>query len=73
MALAGGGPAPASAVLAASLFATERQRKHARRSIGTGCWALDRDALDEGFDYGRVTALSGGPGSGKSVVSNMCF
>ncbi|KAI9852384.1 MAG: hypothetical protein M1838_000906 [Thelocarpon superellum] len=60
---------PARAMLASSLFAQELGAKHARQVLRTGCRSIDDDVLHGGFGYGRVTAISGGAGSGKTLMA----
>ncbi|KAI9703665.1 MAG: hypothetical protein M1836_007435 [Candelina mexicana] len=60
-----------ASTLLSSLINSSREQDDSRRrkTVGTGCKAIDEQALEGGFDYGAVTAVSGGVGTGKTLLS----
>ncbi|KAI9752642.1 MAG: hypothetical protein M1835_001079, partial [Candelina submexicana] len=60
-----------ASTLLSSLINSSREQDNPRRrkTVGTGCKAIDEQALADGFDYGAVTAVSGEVGTGKTLLS----
>ncbi|KAI9806345.1 MAG: hypothetical protein M1825_006460 [Sarcosagium campestre] len=61
---------PVPATLASATLNQHRPRSSTPTVFATGCKAIDHDALsDGGLERGRITALSGGPRTGKTLLA----